>query len=144
MAWTTTRRAWRTAAYPLMLLIMSWIWWISAGGADLDDLEGDYGHPAHTTGASSTSPAPPSDDGVSCPGDSPCIETATQLTLRVLPRPFSNLYQEPVADGGALVQANIPAFRPLYAFERRDLDLREGAEPRGWYRVGRTRAQADG
>lgn len=126
------------------LLAASWLLWMPAALADLSELEGDHGHQTQTTDTPSTPPAQPIDDGLSCPGDSPCIETATQLTLRVLPRPFSNIYQEPVADGGAIVQANPPAFRPLYAFERRDIDLRQGAEPRGWYRVGRTRTQADG
>lgn len=131
------------------LLTTAWFLWMPLAQADLSELEGDYGHQSQSSETLSvpsapTQPAQSIDDSLSCPGDSPCIETATQLTLRVLPRPFSNIYQEPVVDTQAIIQANVPAFRPLYAFERRDVDLREGTEPRGWYRVGRTRTQAEG
>ncbi|PKN40022.1 MAG: VWA domain-containing protein [Deltaproteobacteria bacterium HGW-Deltaproteobacteria-18] len=100
----------------------------------LSALEGTAGHAA----------AQPVDDGIVCQPGSPCMEAATQLPLRVLPRPFSSIYRETAADQNAVVQANVPAFKPLYVFNRQDLDLSRPEEPQGWYQVGRTRAAAEG
>lgn len=110
--------------------------------AALSDLEGDEGHESVQQPPPITPPK--SDDGITCPGDAPCIETATQLPLRVLPRPFSNIYREPSVEEHLLVLANLPAFHPLYVFDRRDLDLSDGANPKGWYRIGRTKTQPEG
>ena len=97
-----------------------------------DDLEGTHGHDAVL------------DDSVRCDGDGPCIELATELPLRVLPRPFSNLYQEASAQPDKVALANLPAFRPLYVFQRSGVDLTRGDDPRGWYQVGRSRTQPEG
>lgn len=85
--------------------------------------------------------APP---GVACEEGKVCRETATGLPLRILPRPFSNLYKEPVAQKENVVKYNLKAFHPWYVFQRKELDLRNPAEPKGWYRVGKSQQKADG
>ncbi|SHF27761.1 von Willebrand factor type A domain-containing protein [Desulfacinum infernum DSM 9756] len=101
---------------------------------DLSALEGTTGHPA----------GKPTDDGIVCPPGSPCLEAATQLPLRVLPRPFSAIHREALADPANVVQANVPAFKPLYVFNRREIDLSRPDDPKGWYQVGRTRTAPEG
>jgi serine/threonine-protein kinase PpkA len=99
----------------------------------LSQLEGMHGHRVGSTV-----------DGIACVEGQPCIEEATQLPLRVLPRPFSHVYGEPNAEPGGIVIANVPSFHPLYVFDRQGLDLGNPAGPLGWYRVGRTKASAEG
>ncbi|NCD24624.1 MAG: VWA domain-containing protein [Deltaproteobacteria bacterium] len=120
--------------------------------ADLSELEGTHGH-APVDGPSALEgtveaggPSIPGvvDDGVTCEPGSPCRETATELPLRVLPRPFSNMYHDAEAKDDAVARANVPAFRPLYVFERQGLDLNDPADPKGWYRVGSSRIQPEG
>jgi len=106
--------------------------------SSLDDLEGTHGHAAAPAAGAEI------DDTVDCQAEGPCVETATGLPLRVLPRPFSNAYQSPVANADALVIANLPAFQPLYVFDREGVDLSRGEEPAGWYQVGRSSAAAEG
>ncbi len=116
-----------------------------------DDLEGNVGALASstlsalegTTGHTETD-SQIIDDGVACQPAGLCMETATQLPLRVLPRPFSHLYQEMTASEDGIVLANVPAFQPLYVFNRHGLDLSRPAEPSGWYQVGRSRTAAEG
>ncbi|MFQ5913548.1 MAG: vWA domain-containing protein [Nitrospinota bacterium] len=86
-------------------------------------------------------PKPVRDAGpqdIECKQGDVCREKDTGLPLRVLPRPFSNVH----ASGGAGSQVafeNIPAFHPLYVFQRRDIDFSsDPAEPKGWYQVGRS------
>ena len=105
-------------------------------------LEGTAGHASAT--AESAAVALPANDGVACGGTGPCLETATQLPLRVLPRPFSNLYREAAVNEADVVLANVPSFRPLYVFNRQNLDLSQPAEPKGWYQVGRSRSAPEG
>lgn len=107
----------------------------------LSALEGSQGHAGPALAA--TAAAAVLADGIACEVGAACIETATQLPLRVLPRPFSRLFRDAAADA-AVVSANMPAFHPLYVFERRDLDLSAAADPKGWYRVGRARAEPEG
>ena len=115
---------------------------LEAGGVQLDaplplsELEGAQGHAAL--------PSVDVADGIECRAGMPCTEIATQLPLRAMPRPFSNVYRDPVPDQAAIVSANVPAFRPMFVFARRDLDLTDPVAPRGWYQVGRSSAQADG
>ncbi|WP_073615415.1 vWA domain-containing protein [Desulfopila aestuarii] len=109
------------------------------GGATSDGLaalEGTAGH--SETGVQTL------DDGIVCQPTGPCIESATQIPLRVLPRPFSHLYREMMANDDGIVLANMPAFKPLYVFNRQGLDLSHPAEPGGWYQVGRSRSEAEG
>lgn len=109
----------------------------SSPASALWDLEGAHGHESPVA-------ADLREDEIRCSGEVPCVEIATDLPVRGLPRPFSHVYREPRAEEGMIVLANVPAFRPLYVFERRDLDFTQGADPRGWYRVGATRAKPDG
>jgi len=106
----------------------------------LSALEGTVGHeaPGAATAAAFV------DDGVVCQPGSPCLESGTQLPLRVLPRPFSNMYQAAEARDDAVAMANVPAFRPLYVFDRQDLDLTDPADAKGWYQVGRSRNEPEG
>jgi hypothetical protein len=116
--------------------------------AELSELEGAVGHEEGTRalwdlegaqGHTGTRPkARSADDGIDCQGEGPCVEKATGLALRVLPRPFSHLYGRAQEEVDAIVQGNVPAFRPLYVFERRDVDPAQPDSPQGWYRVGST------
>ena len=111
----------------------------------LDALEGDAGHAVTgVTAAAAAVAATALNDGVRCDAGAPCIEEGTQLPLRVLPRPFSNLYRETAAEEAGVLRANLPAFHPLYVFERRGVDLSNPGEPLGWYQVGRSRETAEG
>jgi hypothetical protein len=106
------------------------------GGADA--LEGGATATADGTGTGTGEP------DVVCDGGAPCMETGTGLPLRVLPRPLSNLYGEATAEQGAVLRANLPAFKPLYVFARQDVDLSDPANPTGWYQVGASKDGADG
>ncbi len=99
---------------------------------DLNALEGDE-KPVAVPVPVDVSEVP---QAVVCEGGSVCRETSTHLPLRVLPRPFSNLYKQPVADKAQLLRANLPAFRPWYVFQRKDLDLSDPLQAKGWYQVG--------
>lgn len=108
------------------------------GTRSLWDLEGAQGHAEAEPEARST------DDGIDCEVEGPCVEKATGLALRVLPRPFSHLYGDPKEEAEAIVQGNVPAFRPLYVFERSNVDPAQPDSPQGWYRVGATADSAKG
>lgn len=117
--------------------------------AALDDLEGTQGHapsPSSVLEGAAQNPAggEPLDDGIVCAPGTVCTETATSLPLRVLPRPFSNMYGEPAVAENSIVQANVPAFRPLYVFDRKGVDLSDPSAPKGWYRVGRASTEPGG
>ncbi|HSH56498.1 MAG TPA: vWA domain-containing protein [Halomonas sp.] len=123
--------------------------------AQLSELEGSAGHAASETGslwdlegaqghAAEPSETRSRDDGIDCQGEGPCVETATGLALRVLPRPFSHLYTEAREEADAIVQGNMPAFRPLYVFERSGVDPSRPDASEGWYRVGTSEASAEG
>ena len=73
---------------------------------------------------------------VRCEGKGPCIEAGTQLPLRVLPRPLSNLYKERAENPAGIAQANVKAFHPLYVYAREGVDVSDPANPKGWYQVG--------
>lgn len=91
--------------------------------------------------ASDTNSGPPD---IACNGKGVCVEQTTQLPMRVLPRPLSNLYREARNDPNAVVKANLPAFRPLYVFAKQGIDLSDPAAPKGWYQVGTSTTQAQG
>ncbi|MCG5502195.1 vWA domain-containing protein, partial [Ectothiorhodospira lacustris] len=140
------RRISRAAVWLVLLLSVPAL-------ADLAALEGTTGHPPPTSalwalegteGHETASGGSVREDDIRCTGDVPCVEIATDLALRGLPRPFSHIYREPRVEEGMIAVANVPAFRPLYVFERSDLDFTQGADPRGWYRVGANRARSDG
>ena len=122
---------------------------VGLGYAALADLEGTQGHAP--TGSLSAlegdvghAGAAAPDDGIVCQPGAPCLEAATQLPLRILPRPFSAMYREAAASEDGIVQANVPAFKPLYVFDRQGLDLSQAADPRGWYQVGRSKTEPVG
>lgn len=119
------------------------------GLAALADLEGTQGHApadglAALEGDVGHVGATPPDDGIVCQPGSPCLEAATQLPLRILPRPFSAMYRDAAASEDGIVLANVPAFRPLYVFDRQNLDLSQASDPRGWYQVGRSKTEPEG
>ena len=104
-------------------------------GSSLSDLEGDVGH---------DKPGVDQAEGIICPQGSVCLEEETQLPLRVLPRPFSHIYSRPQAEEGGIVQANVPAFHPLYVFARQGVEVSDPAAPAGWYQVGQSKDAAQG
>lgn len=55
------------------------------------------------------------------------------LPLRVLARPFSNIYQEAKEDSPK-VQENVPAFQPFYVYTQPPAG--DDEQPTGWYEVG--------
>jgi serine/threonine-protein kinase PpkA len=61
------------------------------------------------------------------------IEGMKVLPLRVLTRPFSNIYSEP-NESSPTVQENLPAFQPFYVYTQPGLEMRAGEM--GWYEVG--------
>src|SRR5215470_13095157 len=62
------------------------------------------------------------------------IEGKTFLPLRVLARPFSNIYKEPDAAKGT-VEENVPTFQAYYVYTRPEVKASE-TEITGWYEVG--------
>ena len=62
------------------------------------------------------------------------IEGKTFLPLRVLARPFSNIYKEPETAKGT-VEENVPTFQAYYVYTRPEVKA-TGTETTGWYEVG--------
>src|SRR5262245_47099364 len=62
------------------------------------------------------------------------IEGKTFLPLRVLARPFSNIYKEPDTAKGT-VEENVPTFQAYYVYTRPEVKA-TGTEVSGWYEVG--------
>ena len=99
-----------------------------------DGLEGTYGHERHLG----------LDDGIQCVKGSVCVEVATEVPLRVLPRPFSHIYDKQRAYWEDISIFNVPSFHPLYVFSREGLDFSDPTQPAGWYEVGRSTDRVDG
>lgn len=120
---------------------------LSPAMADLSQLEGNHGH---DTGSAlhqlegSQGHDVVVDESVVCTESGPCLEASTQVPLRVLPRPYSNLYTEASAVPEQIKLANMPSFHPLYVFARNGVDLSDPAEPKGWYEVGRSQSAPEG
>jgi len=74
-------------------------------------------------------------NGYLCEPGKVCRERATNVPLRVLPRSFSRIYDSD--DEGSVKYENIPAFHPMYVFQRRGVDSTNSGTPSGWYQVGR-------
>ncbi len=75
-------------------------------------------------------PTPPlPQPGPTPPGDAtPLVSERTGvLPMKVLARPFSNIYDAPAADG-ILLRENVPAFTTFYVYQDKKSD--------GWYQVG--------
>jgi hypothetical protein len=62
------------------------------------------------------------------------IEGKTFLPLRVLARPFSNIYKEPDVNKGT-VEENVPTFQTYYVYTRPEVKA-TGTDVNGWYEVG--------
>lgn len=117
--------------------------------SDADMLEGDVAGGADALEAAAAQTADDLEGGISasaikCDEVTPCIETATGLSVQLLPRPFANIYRDRQADADQVVLANVEAFRPLYVFARDEVDLTNPSEPQGWYKVGSNKQQAAG
>lgn len=82
---------------------------------------------------------------MNCSGEGPCIEASTQLPVRVLVRPFSNIY-ETRSDGPDEIRVEgAPALRPFYVFDDHEVDYASTARDRsGWFQVGVTEARPVG
>lgn len=61
------------------------------------------------------------------------VEGKKSLPLRVLVRPFSNVYKEAKEDSPK-VQENVPAFQPFYVYTQPPAS--DSEQPTGWYEVG--------
>lgn len=130
------------------------VWCQEAGAPDL--LEGDTSQAQEAQpstmdsleGEGSTQVTAPhtiqKDDSMVCDGQKVCFEKDTKQPLRVLPRPLSNIYKEPSAVKDQIARANIPAFKPLFVFERKEVDFSNPADPSGWYKVGYSDKKPDG
>lgn len=121
---------------------------MNAGTSTADALEGAAAMPADALEGTAAGSADALEGGgampIACDGNRPCIERATGLPLQLLPRPFANLYADREASPDRLVQANLPAFRPLYVFAREGIDHSDPAAPAGWYQVGFNQQQPNG
>jgi serine/threonine-protein kinase PpkA len=62
------------------------------------------------------------------------IEGKTFLPLRVLVRPFSNIYQQ-ADETSPIVQENVPVFQPYYVYTRPKISTTD-TQAKGWYEVG--------
>jgi len=72
---------------------------------------------------------------ITCSPDSICRQTSTGLPLRALPRASSTIYEK-ADEGSTVLNANVPAFSPLFVFQRQNVDYSDPANPTGWYQVG--------
>lgn len=72
---------------------------------------------------------------IQCQAGKVCRIVSTSLPLRALPRDLSNVYSKPDT-ASTVISNNIKAFKPLYVFEKKNVDLSDPAFPKGWYQVG--------
>jgi hypothetical protein len=82
------------------------------------------------------SPAVAADAEVICEGKGVCRIAKTRLPLRVLPRVNSSIYEAKDAKS-RVVESDVPAFVPLYVFDRSDISYADPIRPTGWFRVGK-------
>jgi len=72
-----------------------------------------------------------------------CREKTTGMPLKALPRAFPTVYNRP--NGSKIIlRKPIKAFRPLYVFARKDVDTSDPDNPKGWYKVGKSKKRALG
>ncbi len=77
-------------------------------------------------------------DGYECyDGKKVCREQSTNMPLKILPRAFAGLYNEPNGTKKILSRP-LKAFRVLYVFARQDIDTSDPDNPTGWYEVGKS------
>ena len=84
------------------------------------------------------------DDGYECSnGKKICREKTTGMPLKALPRAFPTLYDNP--NGSKVITKKpIKAFRPLYIFARQGIDTSDPDNPKGWYKVGKSKKRVLG
>lgn len=73
----------------------------------------------------------------------PCLVKETNLYLRLLVKPQSNIYFD-MDENSAQVRSNVPAFSAYYAFEMHDVSFDSNFEATGWFRVGAAPDVMDG
>lgn len=73
---------------------------------------------------------------IECEPSKVCRIKDQGLALRVLARPFSNLYKSADAAPANIAAENIAAFKPMYVFARDGVDYADPVNPKGWYQVG--------
>jgi hypothetical protein len=76
------------------------------------------------------------DNRIVCQANKVCRDTLTQQPLRVLPKALSHVYTH--ANTRKVKVSNIQAFYPLFAFERKNVDVSNPTNPQGWYQIGLT------
>jgi serine/threonine-protein kinase PpkA len=81
-------------------------------------------------------PASAADPDVICEARSVCRIAKTRLPLRVLPRVSSSIY-ESKDPNSRVVESDVPAFVPLYVFERSNVSYADPLRPTGWFGVGK-------
>ena len=57
--------------------------------------------------------------------------------LRILPKSASSLYAKP-DENASIINSNVTAFEPLFVFEKKNVDLSDSQNPKGWYLIGKT------
>ncbi|MDM8565908.1 vWA domain-containing protein [Candidatus Halobeggiatoa sp. HSG11] len=83
-------------------------------------------------------------DGYECyQGKKVCREKATGMPLKALPRAFPTVYDKPNGTKQMSMKP-IKAFRPLYVFARQDIDTSDPDNPKGWYKIGKSKKRALG
>ena len=131
----------------LVILLWGFIFSISIQAGNLnnpDDLEGGANIVDINALEGDTPESQKPANTISCQTGKVCIETSTQLPMRVLPRPFSHLYKDPEYKKENIVKSNMPAFHPLYMFAQKDINLSDPVKPEGWYQVGQNKTQPEG
>src|SRR5262245_42915181 len=78
------------------------------------------------------SPVVAASSDVTCEPNDVCRIVQTRLPLRALPRVNSNIFQEKDTNS-TVVEANVPAFIPLYVFERAEVSYADPIRPTGWF-----------
>src|SRR5690349_4429 len=81
-----------------------------------------------------TAAAVAADADVVCEGKSVCRMVKTRLPLRVLPRVNSSIY-EARDSNSRVIESDVPAFVPLYVFERSGVSYADPIRPTGWFGV---------
>ncbi len=66
-----------------------------------------------------------------------CRSVDTYLPLRILTRPFSNIYNGQSTDAGNIQQENVAGFKPYYVYKMEGVDYSDPNNPLGWYQIGK-------
>src|SRR5438128_1069468 len=110
---------------------------IGAGRRRCDARLGLFGLLAAAFLVAGSAPASTAPNDVTCESGDVCRIVKTRLPLRVLPRVNSNIYRDKDSNS-PVIEANVPAFVPLFVFDRAAVSYDDPIRPRGWFRVGKT------